>query len=83
MSDEAQIPSAEDARIRPDDWEGLVDIGGRTLFMEQHGSGGPTVVLVAGYRSSGMYWTKDLLQVENPRTMVMGRRLQVHPCGGV
>ncbi len=54
-----------------DDFTGPVDIGGRTLFMETHGSGGPTVVLVSGYRSSGMYWTDDLLQPDAPRSMVM------------
>ena len=52
MLTNAQTPTAEEARVRPDDWEGLVDIGGRTLYLETHGSGGPTVVFVAGYRTS-------------------------------
>jgi pimeloyl-ACP methyl ester carboxylesterase len=39
--------------------------------MESRGSGGPTVVFVSGYRTSGMYWTDDLLQPDDPRTMVM------------
>ncbi|MBX3070121.1 MAG: alpha/beta hydrolase [Thermomicrobiales bacterium] len=55
----------------PDDWEGMVDIGGRTLYMETRGSGSPTVVLLNGYRTSAMYWTDDLLQHDTPRTMVM------------
>lgn len=67
----AQTPIAVENREMPDDWEGMVDIGGRTLFLETHGSGGPTVVLVSGYRTSGMYWTDDLLQPDAPRSMVM------------
>jgi pimeloyl-ACP methyl ester carboxylesterase len=54
-----------------EDFAGTVDIGGRALYMESHGAGGPTVVLVSGYRTSGMYWTDDLLQPNDPRTMVM------------
>jgi pimeloyl-ACP methyl ester carboxylesterase len=48
-----------------------VDIGGRSIFMATWGSGSPTVVFVSGYRTSGMYWTDDLLQPDDPRTMVM------------
>ncbi len=57
--------------ISSDDFAGTVDIGGRAIFMETHGSGAPTVVFVSGYRTSGMYWTDDLLQPDAPRTMVM------------
>src|SRR4051812_46940539 len=32
------------------DFAGLVDIGGRSLYLECHGTGSPTVILVAGYR---------------------------------
>ena len=49
----------------------LVDIGGRNLYLECHGEGGPTVLLLTGYRTSGMYWTDDLLHPEAPRQMVM------------
>ena len=49
----------------------LVDVGGRKLYLECHGSGGPTVMLEAGYRASGRYWTDDLLHPDAPRTMVM------------
>jgi pimeloyl-ACP methyl ester carboxylesterase len=52
-------------------FSGLVDIGGRKLYLECHGTGSPTVVLVAGGRSSARYWTDDLLHPEAPRTMVM------------
>lgn len=53
------------------DFAGLVDIGGRSLYLECRGTGSPTVVLVAGYRSSGRYWTDDLLHPDAPRTMVL------------
>jgi pimeloyl-ACP methyl ester carboxylesterase len=53
------------------DFAGLVDIGGRKLYLECHGEGSPTVVLISGYRSSGLYWTDDLLHPDAPRTMVL------------
>ena len=53
------------------DFAGLVDIGGRNLYLECHGTGSPTVVLVAGGGSSARYWSDDLLQPEEPRTMVL------------
>lgn len=53
------------------DFAGLVDIGGRKIYLECHGTGGPTVVLVGGYRSSARYWSDDLLQPDSPRTMVL------------
>ena len=53
------------------DFAGLVDIGGRSLYLECHGTGSPTVVLVAGYRASGRFWSDDLLHPDAPRTMVL------------
>ena len=53
------------------DFAGLVDIGGRNLYLECHGAGSPTVVLVAGGGSSARYWTDDLLHPDDPRTMVL------------
>ena len=53
------------------DFAGLVDIGGRKLYLECHGEGSPTVVMISGYRSSGHYWTDDLRHPEAPRTMVL------------
>lgn len=49
----------------------LIDIGGRNLYLECQGEGGPTVLLLSGYRTSGRYWTDDLLHPEAPRQMVM------------
>lgn len=63
-------PQAETTGGRGD-FAGLVDIGGRSLYLECRGEGGPTVVLVAGGRSSARYWTDDLQDRDAPRTMVM------------
>jgi pimeloyl-ACP methyl ester carboxylesterase len=52
------------------DFAGLVDIGGRSLYLECRGAGSPTVILEAGFRSRADYWTDDLIQPDAPRTMV-------------
>ena len=54
------------------DFAGLVDIGvGRRLYLECRGTGGPTVVLEAGYRSSARVWSEDLTRSQARRTMVL------------
>ena len=53
------------------DSAGLLDIGGRSLYREARGSGGPTVILEAGYRSVASVWTDDLVQPDSPREMVL------------
>ena len=53
------------------DFAGLIDIGGRRLYLECRGTGSPTVILEAGYRSPATVWSDDLLQPERPRTMVL------------
>src|SRR4051794_19350613 len=52
------------------DFAGLVDIGGRSIYLECRGEGSPTVVLVAGSGSSARYWTDDLRPADPPRSMV-------------
>jgi pimeloyl-ACP methyl ester carboxylesterase len=59
------------------DFAGLVDIGGRSLYLECHGTGSPTVILEAGYRASARFWTDDLLHPAAPRTMVLPGVAQV------
>ena len=50
------------------DFAGLIDIGGgRRIYLESRGTGTPTVVLEAGYRSSGRFWFP---QAGASRTMV-------------
>lgn len=53
------------------DFSGLVDIGGRSLYLTCAGSAGPTVVLVTGYRDTSDIWTIDQRNLTDPRTMVM------------
>jgi pimeloyl-ACP methyl ester carboxylesterase len=54
------------------DFGGLVDVGGgRHIYLECRGTGSPTVVLEAGYRSSARVWSEDLHQSGAPRTMVL------------
>ncbi len=64
-------PEATSPSTASGDFAGLVDIGGRSLYLECHGTGSPTVVLVAGYRSSTRFWSDDLLHPDAPRTMVL------------
>jgi pimeloyl-ACP methyl ester carboxylesterase len=53
------------------DFSGLVEIGGgRRIYLECRGTGSPTVVLEAGYRSSARVWSEDLRRTGAPRTMV-------------
>jgi pimeloyl-ACP methyl ester carboxylesterase len=53
------------------DFAGLVDIGGRSLYLECRGSGSPAVILEAGFRTRADVWTDDLIQPDAPRTMVL------------
>ena len=52
----AQSPTANQAE---GDFAGLVDIGGRSIFMESAGAGSPTVVLVSGALGRGDVWSRD------------------------
>jgi pimeloyl-ACP methyl ester carboxylesterase len=54
------------------DFAGLVDIGdGRRMYLECRGSGAPTVILEAGYRSPATVWSEDLVSPDQPRTTVL------------
>jgi pimeloyl-ACP methyl ester carboxylesterase len=64
----AQSPTATHAE---GDFAGLVDIGGRSLYLTCAGSGSPTVVLVTGYRDTSDIWSIDQRNLTDPRTMVM------------
>ena len=71
----SQSATPEVASVVPasGDFAGLVDIGGRSIYLECHGTGSPTVVLVAGGGSSARYWSDDLLHPDASRTMVLPR----------
>jgi pimeloyl-ACP methyl ester carboxylesterase len=52
------------------DFAGLVDIGGRSLYLECHGQGGPTAILESGLDGRGDVWSRDNEQPAGERTMV-------------
>ena len=64
-------PAASSPAAASGDFAGLVDVGGRSLYLECHGEGSPTVILVAGGGSSARYWSDDLLHPDAPRAMVL------------
>jgi len=60
----------------PSEFSGLVDIGGRSLYLERRGAGKPTVIFECGYRNNGQIWSADILPqtwepAATPRTMVL------------
>jgi pimeloyl-ACP methyl ester carboxylesterase len=68
---QSATPSASSPVAAVGDYSGLVDIGGgRRLYLECAGQGGPTVVLEAGFRTRADLWSDDLIQPEAPRMMV-------------
>jgi pimeloyl-ACP methyl ester carboxylesterase len=52
------------------DFAGLVDIGGRSLYLECRGAGSPTVILEAGFRTRADVWSDDPIQPDAPLTML-------------
>lgn len=52
------------------DFSGLVDIGGRSLYLECRGQGSPTVILEAGLDGRSDVWSRDNLRPSGERTMV-------------
>src|SRR5262249_46272009 len=53
------------------DFAGLVDIGGRRLYLECQGTGSPTVVLEDGAGLGADVWSVDLAEPARPRPMVL------------
>ena len=54
------------------DFAGLVDIGdGRKMFLECRGEGGPTVILVSGYRNDADIWDSDAIDPASGQTAVL------------
>jgi pimeloyl-ACP methyl ester carboxylesterase len=53
------------------DFAGLVDIGGRRLYLECRGTGSPTVVLEDGAGVGADLWSVDLSEPDGSRTMVL------------
>jgi len=53
----------------PGEFAGLVNVGGRSLYLECHGSGSPTVVLQSGYPNAADIWS---MRVERPPSVMQG-----------
>jgi pimeloyl-ACP methyl ester carboxylesterase len=59
------VPSARPAT--QGDFAGLVDIGGgRRMYLECRGQGGPTVILVSGYPNAGGIWSLQSEELPQP-----------------
>ncbi|MDD7939831.1 alpha/beta hydrolase [Actinomycetospora lutea] len=63
--------SAASSAPRPgsDEFAGLVDVGGRRMYLECRGTGGPTVVLIAGYGNRGSAWSALSPGVPSPAVL--------------
>ena len=53
------------------DFSGLVDIGGRKLYLECRGQGSPAVILETGAYARADVWSRDNLLPAGARTMVL------------
>jgi hypothetical protein len=56
------------------DFSGLVDIGGRSLYLEARGADGPTVVLEAGAGNNALIWDAVALAPGSGKTAVLPGR---------
>jgi pimeloyl-ACP methyl ester carboxylesterase len=62
-----------DSPLQKGDFAGLFGIGhGRTIYMECHGSGGPTVILEAGLRSRSDFWSERTAETPPGPTVLPG-----------
>jgi pimeloyl-ACP methyl ester carboxylesterase len=64
-------PAASSPSAASGDFAGLVDIGGRAIYLECRGEGSPTVILEAGAYGRGDVWIRDLEKPAGERTMVL------------
>ena len=64
-------PNADATPAATGDFSGLVDIGGRSLYLECRGQGSPTVILEAGANGRGDVWSRDNQQPAGQWTMVL------------
>lgn len=53
------------------DFAGLVDIGGRSLWLEGRGAGGPTVILESGFGNNAQWWEPIALPPDSDETAVL------------
>lgn len=68
----AVLPATHAAAIPAEgDFSGMVDIGGRSVYLECRGQGSPTVILESGAGARGDVWSRDGKQPAGQRTMVL------------
>jgi pimeloyl-ACP methyl ester carboxylesterase len=65
----AQRTAPPAAVAEQSDFAGLVDIGGRRLYLECRGQGSPTVVLESGYGNDSDGWSIDSPDVPQPQVL--------------
>ena len=68
---QSATPAAASPVAASGDFAGLVDIGGRSLYLECRGQGSPTVILEAGLLGRSDIWSRDTKEPEGTRTMVL------------
>jgi pimeloyl-ACP methyl ester carboxylesterase len=65
------VSPVPNAAASPGSFSGLVDIGGRSLYLECRGQGSPTVILESGARDRADVWSRDLEKPEGTRAMAL------------
>lgn len=68
---QSATPAASSPSAASGDFAGLVDIGGRSLYLECRGQGSPTVILESGAGGRADVWSRDLQEPKGTRTMVL------------
>lgn len=70
-----------DSRLKRGDFAGLVGIGhGRTIYLECHGHGSPTVILEAGLRSRSDFWSERTDETPPGPTVLPGIARRTRVC---
>ncbi len=75
------LASTPDSPLKKGDFAGLVGIGhGRTIYLECHGEGGPTVILEAGLRSRSDFWSERMPETPPGPTVLPGVARSTRVC---
>ena len=53
----AAVPPALAASAASSDFRGAAEVDGKKVHLEWRGDGGPTVILISGYRNNAAIWT--------------------------
>jgi pimeloyl-ACP methyl ester carboxylesterase len=68
---QSATPAVASPSAASGDFSGLVDIGGRKIYLECRGQGSPTVILESGAGAWADIWSRDYKQPAGQRTMVI------------